>query len=109
MHIEVAWFRLTAGGVEPASLVGVGVGQAGFAGQQRIAGAEGAVDDREQITDGLEALDCAKPAAGGDGLAGFYFEHHFDEFAEHAGGELGEADPPEGALPCGSLTRRRLW
>ena len=64
VNIEVAWFRLTAGGVEPASLVGVGVGQAGFAGQQRIAGAEGAVDDGEQITDGLEALDCAKPAAG---------------------------------------------
>ena len=100
---------LTAGGVKPASLVGVGMGQAGFTGQQRIAGAEGPVDDGEQITDSLEALDRAKPAAGADGLAGFYFEHHFDEFAEHAGGELRKANPPEGALPCGSLTRCRLW
>ena len=41
MHIEVAWFRLTAGSVEAALLVGVGMGQACFAGQQRIAGAAG--------------------------------------------------------------------
>ena len=81
VHVEVARLRPAVGGVEPASLIGVRVGQAGFAGQQRITGGEGAVDDGEEITDRLEAFDRAEPAAGANGLPGFHFEHHFDEFA----------------------------
>ena len=47
--------------------------------------------------------------AGGDSLTGLHFDNHFDKFAEHAGGEFGDVDPSEGALPRGGLTRCRLW
>lgn len=100
MHVEVPRFRLTVSGVEPTPLVRVRVGEAGLAGEQWIAGDETSFDDREQVTDGLEPFDRAEPAANADRSTRFDIEHHFNEFAEHAGGELGEAHPPEIPLRC---------
>ena len=100
VDIEMPRLGHAFGFIEPASLVRIGVGQAGLAGKQRIAVDEAAFDDRKQVADRLETLDCSEPTAGADGSTRFDIEHHFDKFPEHAGGKLREADPPETVRPC---------
>ncbi len=56
---------------------------------------ERAVHDAVDVAGGFEALDPADLLAWGDGAADLGGEFCLDEFAEHAGGEFGEADAPE--------------
>ena len=95
VDVEGVGGRVAVDGVEPAVEVGVAADETGVGGEGWVGACEVAVHDAEDIAGGFEALDVADVHALGDGVADGWIEDEVDEFAEHAGGEFGEADLPE--------------
>ena len=72
----------SAGLVEPALTVRVAVGEGGVAADGFVGARELAVDDAEDVGEGLEAFDPSDGLADGDGVAGFDFETVLDEVTQ---------------------------
>lgn len=101
MDVERSAVGIALEFIEPSGLVGI-VGEAiEIVAEGRVAADERALTDAVEIADCFEALDGAENIAGLQGRGGGEVELHIDEFAEHAKGELGEADAPATGVGAG--------
>ena len=98
MDVDSVGFRLSTSFIKPAFAVGVGAEQCDVVAEGWVPSFEVAVDDAEEVGDGFETLNPADASSDLDGFVLRYFELEFDEFSEHAGGKLGEADPVKSGL-----------
>ena len=62
-----------------------------------------ALHDAVDIAGGFEPFDISDLLAGRDRVSFLHRKFGLDEFAEHAGGEFGEADAPQPARPTGAI------
>ena len=90
-----------AHGVEPADFIRIAFDQAGVGDQRGIQAFEGAVHHGKDAGRGLESLDGADLLTGFDRAAMGHGKTRLHQFAEHAGGELGEPDAPDRRDPPG--------
>jgi hypothetical protein len=94
LNIEPVLIGLAAHAIEPPFSIRIGVGQRDVVRQGRVGAHELSGRDAVEVGDGLEPFDPADLLAQSHRLAGLRIELEFHQIAQHAGGELGEADAP---------------